>query len=88
MLEQLLSILFEANQNIIDTLESEDCDAEDYLPETVLSMNKLDSSSNNVDGDIDASVGGGRAPEDQDQDQEIHTASSAMNFYRNTLVFG
>ncbi len=28
------------------------------------------------DGDSDASKGGGRAPEDPDQDQEMHTASS------------
>ncbi len=40
----MLSICFEADQNSIDALESEDCDAggvdiQGYLPETVLSIN-------------------------------------------------
>ncbi len=39
-------------------------------------MNKLDPSENISDGDIDASVGGGQAPENPEQDQEIHTALS------------
>ena len=37
---------------------------------------KLDPSENISDGDIDASVGGGQAPENPEQDQEIHTALS------------
>ncbi len=37
---------------------------------------KFGPSSNISDGDSDASVGGGQAPEDPDQDQEIQTASS------------
>ena len=42
MLKRLLSVLFEADQNSIGPLESEDCDVggleiQGYLPESVLS---------------------------------------------------
>ncbi len=55
MLEQLLSICFEAGQNSIDALESEDSDAggvdiQGYLSKTVLQTNKLDPSSDISDG--------------------------------------
>ncbi len=64
MLEILLSDDFEADQNI-DALETEDSDAggveiQGYLPETVLSMNKLHPNSNICDGNSDASVGVGK----------------------------
>ncbi len=41
-----------------------------------MSMNKFDPSSNISDEDSDASMRGGWAPEDPDQNQEIYTASS------------
>ncbi len=81
MLGRLLRDDIEAHHSNIDPLESEYSDTggveiQCYLPETVLSKNKLDSSSNISDGDIDACMGGGQAPEDPDQDHKIHTASS------------
>ncbi len=71
MLERLLRDDIEADQSNIGPLESEDSEArgveiQGYLPETVLSMNKLDPSCNISDGDSDVSMGGGRAPEDPD----------------------
>ncbi len=78
MLERLLSVCFEADQNGIDSLKSEDCDAggveiQGYLPETVLTINKLDRSIYISNGDIDASMEGGPAPDDPDQNQKINT---------------
>ena len=71
----------EGDQSNMYPLESEDSDAggveiQAYNLEVVLSMNKLGLNSNIIDGNSDASVGGGQAPEDPDQDQEIHTAST------------
>ncbi len=76
MLERFLRDDIEAHQKDIDLLESEDSDAggveiQGYLPETVLSMNKLDSRSNINDGDSDVSMGGGQAPEDPSQDHQV-----------------
>ncbi len=48
-------------------------------------MNKLDPSSNISDGDRDASMGGGQAPDDPDQDQKIHTVSSDKLIYMHAL---
>ncbi len=77
---------------IRDLLESEDSDAgsvevQGYLSETVLSKNILDPSSNISDGDSDASMGGGQAPEDPDQDQEINTASSGKLILYECFIF-
>ncbi len=82
----------EADQSKRETICSEDSDAggveiQDYLPETVLSMSKLDPSSNISDGDSDASMGGGQATEDSDQDQEIHTALSGKLILYACFIF-
>ena len=73
--------VIEADQSNIGPLESEDSDTggvkiQGYVQETVPNMIKLDPNSNISEGDSDASVGGGQAPEITDQDKEIHTASS------------
>ena len=62
MLERLLSDDFEADQSNKDALEREGRGAggieiQCYFPEAVLSMNKLDFSSNISVGDGDAFVG-------------------------------
>ncbi len=62
MLKWFLRDDVEADQSNIGPLESEDSDTggvdiEGYLPEIVLSMNKLDLSSNISDGDSEASKG-------------------------------
>ncbi len=92
MLKRLLRDDVEADQSNIGPLESEDSDAggveiQGYLPETVLSMNKLDLRSNISDGDSEASKGGGQAPEDPDQDQEIYTASSGKLILYACFIF-
>ncbi len=67
MLERLLRDDIEADQSNIDPLKSEDSDAggveiQSYLPEVVLSSNKLGPSNNISDGDSDASVGAWTSP--------------------------
>ncbi len=47
-----------------------------YLSEALQSMNEFHPTSSVSDGNSDASKGGGRAPEDPNQDQEMHTTSS------------
>ncbi len=64
MLERLLREDTEADQSDIDPLESKDSDAggveiQGYLPESVMSINKLDPISNISYGDSDASMRGG-----------------------------
>ena len=64
MLERLLREDIEADQSDIDLLVSEDSDAggveiQGYLPESVMSKNKRDPSSNISYGDNDASMRGG-----------------------------
>ncbi len=64
VLKQLLRDDTEADQSNISPLENEDSDAggveiQGYLLETVLSMNKLDPSTNISDRDSDASMGSG-----------------------------
>ncbi len=71
--ERLLSDDFEADQSDMDALESEDSDSravetQGYLPEALQSMNEFYLTRSVSDGDSHASEGGGRAPEDPDQD--------------------
>ncbi len=57
-----------------------------YLPEVLQSMHEFYPSSSVCDGDNDASEEGRRAPEDSDQDQEMHTASSGKPILASFLV--
>ncbi len=74
------------------TLESQDSDSrgviiQGYLPEAVLSNNKLHPNSGICYGDCNSSVRGGRAQKDPDQDQEIFTASSCKQILFAWFIF-
>ncbi len=72
-MERLPSDDLEADQSDMDVLKSEDSDAgaveiQGYLPEALQSIHEFYPSSSVSDGNRDTSEGGGRAPEDPDQD--------------------